>query len=323
MNRIRITDESLNSYGFWVKTSGGDLSVFEKNPVLLYDHDRYSRLPIGILTDLKVEANGDITGVPEFDMDDDFAASIARKYEKKHIRSASIGFRVLEFSEDKTMLKQGQTRATVTKWQLKEVSLTPLPSNTNAVQLYDDEGNVVQLSDGNAQSILPEINLSSSIQNPIIPQTMELKQIATLLKLSDSASPADIANAVSALQNELAAAQSSLKALKDAEVAALSAQAEAEVTAALTDGRLTADKADNWRKLFAADHATALTAIKDLPVAPKLKDFADGKSKSLNHNGKTYEELERENPTELRRLKDQDPETFKALYANSSYAAKK
>lgn len=37
-----LSDESLNSYGFVVQTAGIDTAQFERNPVMLYMHDRES-----------------------------------------------------------------------------------------------------------------------------------------------------------------------------------------------------------------------------------------------------------------------------------------
>ena len=62
--RIRISNESLNCYGTWVKTSGIDLSQFERNPVLLYMHRR--GVIIGCIKDIRVEGD-EITGEPYFD----------------------------------------------------------------------------------------------------------------------------------------------------------------------------------------------------------------------------------------------------------------
>jgi len=66
MKRIVISDESINSYGFYVKTDGIDLTAFLKNPVMLWNHNRDwhgtadAQLPIGYWKDLRVE-NGVLT----------------------------------------------------------------------------------------------------------------------------------------------------------------------------------------------------------------------------------------------------------------------
>ena len=39
-NTFVISDESVNSYGYIVKTDGIDITAFERNPVMLYMHER-------------------------------------------------------------------------------------------------------------------------------------------------------------------------------------------------------------------------------------------------------------------------------------------
>jgi len=38
--RIRISNETLNCFGTWVKTDGVDLEQFRRNPVMLWMHWR-------------------------------------------------------------------------------------------------------------------------------------------------------------------------------------------------------------------------------------------------------------------------------------------
>ena len=59
--RIRISNETLNCFGTWVKTDGVDLEQFRRNPVMLWMHWR--GIIIGNIRDLKVEG-AEITGEP-------------------------------------------------------------------------------------------------------------------------------------------------------------------------------------------------------------------------------------------------------------------
>ncbi|RAZ95836.1 hypothetical protein DK853_27850, partial [Klebsiella oxytoca] len=61
--RIRISNETLNQYGTCVKTDGVDLSQYERNPILLWMHQR--GVIIGMIKDIRRE-NGEITGEPYF-----------------------------------------------------------------------------------------------------------------------------------------------------------------------------------------------------------------------------------------------------------------
>ena len=62
--RIRITNETLNCYGTWIRTAGVELKQFERNPVLLWMHQRGT--VIGMIRDIRVEGD-EITGEPYFD----------------------------------------------------------------------------------------------------------------------------------------------------------------------------------------------------------------------------------------------------------------
>ena len=56
--RVRISNDSLNSYGSRVLTAGMNVEQYCRNPVLLYMHERGN--VIGYVKDLKSE-NGEVT----------------------------------------------------------------------------------------------------------------------------------------------------------------------------------------------------------------------------------------------------------------------
>ena len=132
--RWRVHDESLNTYGFWLLTAGGSLVNFKKNPLCLWNHtfgwtDKTDvMLPIGIWKNIEVKSDGSIEMDDELDEEDAFALKIKKKVDKKHLRATSIGVTILEWSEDPKYLKAGQTRPTVVKWKLREVSIVDIPS---------------------------------------------------------------------------------------------------------------------------------------------------------------------------------------------------
>lgn len=49
-----LHDESVNTYGFRMLTSGVNLDEFRKNPVMLLNHNDYS-LPIGRWENIRIE----------------------------------------------------------------------------------------------------------------------------------------------------------------------------------------------------------------------------------------------------------------------------
>ena len=86
--RVRLTNESVNSYGFRVLTAGIDLEQFKRNPVLLYMHERGN--VIGYVKDLLVE-NGEVTGELVFDEASELSIRCKKQYEVGSLRMVSIG----------------------------------------------------------------------------------------------------------------------------------------------------------------------------------------------------------------------------------------
>lgn len=159
-DRIILSEESVNSYGFRVLTRGIDLSGFKKNPVMLYDHRSYSYLPIGTWAKPRIES-GQLSAEPIFDMEDEDAAKIAGKYDRKILNAASIGIDILATSDDPADMLPGQRLPTVTKCKLYEASIVPIPSNTNAVRLFRN-GQPIDMSDENAVTLAFNINPNES-----------------------------------------------------------------------------------------------------------------------------------------------------------------
>lgn len=140
--RVRITNDSLNSYGTRVLTSGMEIGQYERNPVLLYQHNRGQ--VIGYVKDIRVE-NNEVTGELMFDCASELSQRCKKQFEFGSLRMVSVGIDVLETSEAKEHLVQGQTRATITKSKLFEVSLVDIGANDDAIVLHKD-GELITLS---------------------------------------------------------------------------------------------------------------------------------------------------------------------------------
>lgn len=319
--KVRVSDESLNVYGFWVKTSGIDTSDFVKNPICLWNHNQSWRgledevLPIGIWKDLSVNG-AEMTAVPELDTEDSFAKRISDKFEKGHLRAASIGIQILEWSEDPALLKSGQTRPTVTRCKLREISLVDIPANKNAVVLYDQDGSVLNLSDAGALPALPTIT-SQSVQTNM----EEVKTLAAQLGLPNTATLADVLAGINDLKklkadNDTLRAQ--LKDWQDKQAEARKTEVKALLDAALSDRRISAAARPVYEKLFEADFDSAKVALESLPKPVGLASFtADGDKNDagkLTHNGKTFSQLSKDDSAALTALKSTDFAKFNALF---------
>lgn len=266
-----LSDETVNTYGFRLLTSGADLEQFRRNPVMYLNHNDWS-MPIGRWENIRVE-DGKILADPVFDTDDEKAREVAGKVERGFLKMASVGVRIVEQSEDPATYLPGQTAPTVTKWRLREASIVGIGANHNALILYDASDRA--LSDD-------EILQLFDMQQPKKQNKMK-KEVLEILNLADKPTDEMIEAAVlklhdekeQALSDKAAAekkaneAQAKLDAIEAADKAAKKAEAEQLVDAALKDGRLS-EKEDGsvkkaWLTLFDSDHENAKTMLEGLP----------------------------------------------------------
>ena len=133
--RVRISNESLNSYGTRVLTAGMNVDQYNRNPVLLYMHQRGQ--VIGCVKDLRVEGD-EVTGELVFDEATELSQRCKKQYEFGSLKMVSVGIDILELSEDPKLLVQGQTSPTIAKSKLFEVSLVDIGANDDAIVLQKD-----------------------------------------------------------------------------------------------------------------------------------------------------------------------------------------
>ena len=133
--RVRITNSSVNSYGTRVLTAGLDISQYERNPVLLYMHERGT--VIGYMKDLRLEGD-ELTGEPVFDEASELSQRCKKQWDFGSLRMVSIGIDIIETSESPEHIFQGQSRPTITKSKLDEVSVVDIGANDDAIVLKKD-----------------------------------------------------------------------------------------------------------------------------------------------------------------------------------------
>jgi len=232
--RFILTDDSINSYGFRVLTSGINLDRFRKNPILLWMHLRdegspewCDYKPIGHWEDIVYdEKAGTLSAVPYFDLTDDLSKQICAKVEEGTINATSIGFRIIETSEDKQYLLPGQTRATVTKSEIMECSLVDIPANANAVRLYDSKGKVnLSISD----ALLDTIPLLKN-NTPMKLKATWLAILAFLGIAKEKAEETELsAEQLESINGEMASLKDQLAA-KETEITNLKTQHQSELS---------------------------------------------------------------------------------------------
>ena len=165
--RVRITNDSLNSYGTRVLTSGMDIEQYRRNPVLLYMHERGN--VIGFVKDIQVE-NNEVTGELVFDEVTELSKRCKRQFEFGSLKMVSAGLDIIEMSEDSRYLVVGQTSPTIVKSKLFEVSVVDIGANDDALVLKKDGKQITLGRDG--ECALPLLNT-----NPIKQEQMEQKKL--------------------------------------------------------------------------------------------------------------------------------------------------
>lgn len=259
MKEAVISTERINSYGSRVLTAGIDLRQYEKNPIILYMHRRGRRedIPIGIMTNLRVE-DGVLYGTPKFDEDTEEERIIAKKWERGTLRMLSAGLDVIEWSEDPALVVAGQTRPTVTKSKLIEVSVVDIGSNDDALQvgLYH-EGKLLTLAAGEDCAQLPLLSVTG--QTELIESTApiekgtnsntdnNMEKVLLKLGLAPGSTEDQAVEAIGRLQQERAAMN--LARITDA------------VEGAVKERRLTADKKEKYINLGKQIGLEGLTAL--------------------------------------------------------------
>lgn len=122
--RFVIATEGRKADGIDLRMDRLSLDRYRSNPVIMYGHDYYGRgsLPIGRAENVRVEKSA-LMADAVFDMDDEFAATVDRKYRGGFLNAVSVGF---DFGRlDSTGVPES--------WELFEFSAVPIPLDPDAV----------------------------------------------------------------------------------------------------------------------------------------------------------------------------------------------
>lgn len=278
-NRVRLTNDTLNSYGYRVLTEGVDISQYERNPILLYMHNRGQA--IGVIKDLKKE-NGEVTGELAFDEATELSRQCKKQWEFGSLRMVSIGFNIIETSDAPEHLMPGQRYPTVTKARLYEVSLVDIGANCDAIRLYKD-GQLITLGDG-GECPLPLLNHKPDNNN----MQMDIKTLAQELGLPETTDEA----AVNAKLAELKESKAAYDKMREENERLKLAQLTAAVDSAVAAKKIPADKKQHFIDLGQKVGIESLNATLDA-ISPAVKLSASIQSEPS-------EEVPAKSPWELR-----------------------
>lgn len=281
-----ISTSALNAYGTRILTEGLDIEQYKKNPIVLYMHRRGSRedIPIGIMENIRVDGDK-IFGTPKIDKDTEEEKVIAAKWERGTLRMLSAGIDIIECSDDPQYLVQGQTRPTIIRSRLFEVSIVDVGANDDALQvrLYND-GKQLTLAKDEDNDLLPLLKPDDKPQNT----TFQMNEILMALGLSPTATEADATAAIKALQTQNETL--TLARITDA------------VTAAREKGLITEAQEPKMLELGQkAGIETLRDTLSMMTPARRPSDFIDEKGSGNGHQTLAWDKLSDEEKMTLRR----------------------
>lgn len=304
--RIRISNETLNCYGTWIRTAGVELKQFERNPVLLWMHQRGT--VIGMIRDLRVDGD-EITGEPYFDEVREESRLAKQQWDKGTLRMGSPNFEIIETSEDPALMKPGQTRPTITRCRLVEYSMVDIGGNDDNIRLsYGGK----ELSHGTNDNI-PLLNRNTNQHHTNMNE--QLKTVALMLGLAESATLHDVQQKINVVL-EYQNANEKLKKERDDLKKELETMKLSGVTA-LVDEAVKAGKIDASRK----DHFISLGKSVGMDSLRLTFDAMHGSVKPtqmLNRpTGQTngsWTKLSEVPTDELKLMRKEDPQQYRRLY---------
>jgi len=287
--RVRISNESLNSYGTRVLTSGMNVEQYNKNPVLLYMHERGQ--VIGYVKDLKVEGD-EVTGELMFDEATELSQRCKKQWEFGSLKMVSVGIDILELSEDPKHLVEGQTSPTISKSKLFEVSLVDIGANDDAIVLQKD-GKRIELGKDAARE-LPLLSCGGTAaygktnNNNQKPKQMDQEKLALQLGLPKDADEATINAKLAKLQADGAEAET----LRQERDTLRAARIESIVSAAIAEKKIGEEKKQQFLELGKKIGADELKQTFDAMSAQvKLSNIVSGHDGLNGHDGTEYKKL--------------------------------
>ena len=301
--RVRITNESLNSYGTRVLTAGMIVEQYNRNPVLLYMHQRGQ--VIGYVKDLKVE-NDAVTGELVFDEASELSIRCKKQWEFGSLKMVSVGIDILETSDAPEFLVQGQTAPTITKSKLFEVSLVDIGANDDAIVLQKDG---VRLTLGkNAAEVLPLLHSNNNNQKT---KQMDQEKLALELGLPKDADEATINAKLAKLKADGAEAET----LRQERDTLRAARIETLVNAAIAEKKIGEDKKQQFLDLGKKIGANELKQTFDaMSPQVKLSNIVGSHGGGAAGGSAEYKKLSDVPSDELAKLREQNPAQYKKLY---------
>lgn len=130
-----ISTEAVDTYGTIFKSSGWDLTRYDKNPIVAYGHRTWDAEPDNIIgtSEVRIE-DGKLIGKVRFEdaETNPKADKIWRKVQAGTLRMASVGANVMEWRWGDESMGEDKTLIYFIRTELLEWSIVPIGSNPDA-----------------------------------------------------------------------------------------------------------------------------------------------------------------------------------------------
>ena len=299
MITLIINDESaVNDRGYRLLNSGLDRSRYDKNPVMLHQHD--VEQIIGHCTSLYISGSK-LMGTFEFD-DDALSRDIEHKAMNGSLKGVSASFYVRN-TENRP---EGEF---VTEWELLEVSLVTLPSNPNAVKLSSTYGLNLTPEEASGKIMQLSASMLPIEQNNLTHMITLTKENLTALGLPDEPTQEECNEAVQRIvaeRNELSARLEELHAQ----------EGERLINEALKAGKVPEGAKEVYTKLYQLDSALCTKLLDVMLSTPTPRTLTEqlqsAQSETTDKYAPGWDELDRKGL--LASLKAEDPDRFEAKF---------
>lgn len=299
MLTLILNDEAItNDRGWKLLNSGLDRSRYDKNPILLHQHDLDQI--VGHCTSLYIEGSK-LMGTFEFDSDE-ASQAIEEKATKGSLRGVSPGLYIRQMSTS----EEGDI---VSDWELLEVSLVTLPSNPNAVsvKLYSQKGEALSEAEA-AQHI---VQLKAQLNNALA-KGVEKLNLQEILGLAKDASLEDCLQAVQRVITEREALSADLETIRTRDAQCLLGEA-------LEAKKITPEMKEDYMTLYAFDSELCRRILLSIPspTAPTpplslASRLAKAQSNQADQYAADWDTLDRKGL--LSQLKAEDPDRFEEKF---------
>ncbi len=278
----------INAHGFRVLLDGMDLSRFETNPVMLYQHN--SDDLVGRWENLRIVDNR-LLGDPVFDTEDELGAKVAGKVDRGFLRGSSIGIII-------DSLTKVKDETVADKTELIEASIVSVPADAGAVVLYDQNRKVLSFNE-----VVTKLNFNNNQTNTNKMEKDE-KQIQVL-----EAKIADKDRKIAELEAKIAEQKAEAEKQRANAI-------DAFLDAAVKDNKITEGEKEGFKKLAATDFETVQNLInqKEVKASATLKDAITNQSQApAGREDWTYIDWMKKDSEGLKRMKYENPKEFERL----------